>query len=91
EFTNDEAILSYGVNDEYTGVAYRIPLESLEGRPLAPHILTKNAAFSVNFGQEDVPWAQVQTNFTFLRNIPLEEATPGPRRPEKRSDCEVLL
>uniref|UniRef100_A0A0A9XC80 Heterogeneous nuclear ribonucleoprotein U-like protein 1 n=1 Tax=Lygus hesperus TaxID=30085 RepID=A0A0A9XC80_LYGHE len=91
EFTNDEAVLSFGVNDEYLGVAQRIPLESLEGKPLAPHILTKNAAFAVNFGQEEVPWTQVQDNYVFLNKFPIEEATPGPRRPEKRSDCEMIM
>lgn len=71
-------------------VAWQFPKEELQGKALAPHILTKNVKFAVNFGQTD-PWGEVLEDFVFVKNFPVENAVAGPQRPEKRSDCEVIL
>lgn len=70
-------------------MAQRVPLESLEGKALAPHILTKNCGFKVNFGQVEEPWTEVEEGFEYVAKYPTEKTVLGPRRPEKRSDCEV--
>lgn len=49
----NEVILSYALNGEDLGTAFKIPKEELNNKFLYPHILSKNCAFSVNFGQED--------------------------------------
>ncbi|KAK9511011.1 hypothetical protein O3M35_005666 [Rhynocoris fuscipes] len=90
EFTENEFVISYSVNDEHLGTAWQLPLEELQDKALAPHILTKNVKFAVNFGQTE-PWGEVQEGYTFVKNFPIEDAVAGPRRPEKRSDCEIIM
>lgn len=43
--------ISYTVNGEPQGTAFEFNKEDLNGASLYPHILTKNLAFTVNFGQ----------------------------------------
>ncbi|XP_055311100.1 heterogeneous nuclear ribonucleoprotein U [Sitodiplosis mosellana] len=44
-------IISYTVNGEPQGTAFEFNKDDLNGAALYPHILTKNLAFTVNFGQ----------------------------------------
>uniref|UniRef100_A0A0V0G3Z0 Putative scaffold/matrix specific factor hnrnp-u/saf-a n=1 Tax=Triatoma dimidiata TaxID=72491 RepID=A0A0V0G3Z0_TRIDM len=90
EFTETDFIISYSVNDEYLNVAWQLPKDELQGKALAPHVLTKNVKFAVNFGQTD-PWGEIQQDFTFVKSFPVENAVAGPKRPEKRSDCEMIM
>ncbi|XP_055705983.1 heterogeneous nuclear ribonucleoprotein U-like protein 2 isoform X2 [Phlebotomus papatasi] len=43
--------VQYTVNGEDQGVAFEFDKESLNGKALFPHVLTKNVTFKVNFGQ----------------------------------------
>ena len=80
--------ISYTLNGEYQGVAYNVDREELKGQPLFPHILTKNCCFEVNFGNRE-SWAQPLPGFTNIGEVPLEDRIPGPKRPERKEDCEV--
>ncbi|KAK6623609.1 hypothetical protein RUM43_009461 [Polyplax serrata] len=89
-FDGNQIEISYTLNGEYQGVAYNIDHEELKGQPLFPHILSKNCSFEVNFGNRE-PWAQILPGFTNVGEIPLEDRIMGPKRPEKREDCEVIM
>lgn len=43
--------IEYTINGETQGKAFEFEKESLEGKPLYPHISTKNIGYKVNFGQ----------------------------------------
>lgn len=55
DMTSDPATISFSVNGNPMGVAFRIKLDRLQGRALFPHLLSKNTAFTVNFGQMPAP------------------------------------
>ncbi|XP_014247625.1 heterogeneous nuclear ribonucleoprotein U-like protein 1 isoform X2 [Cimex lectularius] len=94
EFTDQEYVISFDVNDEKFGEAFRVPIPDSDNKgnkwALAPHVLTKNVKFEVNFGQSD-PWTDVKPDYTFVGKFPVENAVAGPKRPEKRSDCEMIM
>lgn len=89
DFSDSGASISYAVNEEFLGEAFSITEDDLKGKALAPHILTKNVRFEVNFGQTE-PFVPVREGYTFIGQVPIEETIAGPRRPEKRADCEVI-
>lgn len=87
DMDSEPKILSYAVNGESQGVAYEISSDALEGKALFPHILSKNMKFSVQFlGEPSYPLLE---EFTFCGDVLPEDRVPGPRRPEKREDCQV--
>lgn len=90
DLDSNEVQISYTINGENQGIAYTIPQEELKGQPLFPHILSKNCGFEVNFGAVD-PWAEVLPDYTNVGKVPLEDRIPGPKRPAKREDCEVIM
>ena len=51
DFEGDQVIISYSKNGEDLGTCFEIAADTLEGRALFPHILTKNCSFECNFGQ----------------------------------------
>lgn len=81
--------MSFAVNGDNQGVAYDISVAELEGKALFPHFLSKNIGFEVNFGQLETPWFEPQSGFTWAAQVPLEDRVSGPKRPAKKSDCEV--
>ena len=80
--------MSYAVNDNFLDEAFRVTVSDLNEKPLVPHILTKNVKFEVNFGQAD-PWFPALEGFVWIAKVPMEERVAGPKRPQKRGDCEV--
>lgn len=84
---SEPKILSYSVNGESQGVAYEVSSDALAGKAMFPHVLSKNMKFSVNFSSE--PAHELTEGFTLCGNVALEDRVAGPRRPEKKEDCEV--
>lgn len=48
---SDPKTVSFSKNGEDLGAAFELT-EDLEGKELYPHVLVKNAEFSVNFGSQ---------------------------------------
>ena len=48
---SDPKTVSFSKNGEDLGAAFELT-EDLEGKALYPHVLVKNAEFSVNFGSQ---------------------------------------
>jgi hypothetical protein len=44
--------ISYTVNGVEQGVAFEFEKEALAGKPLFPHVLTKNYCYKINFGYD---------------------------------------
>ncbi|XP_050592147.1 heterogeneous nuclear ribonucleoprotein U-like protein 2 isoform X1 [Bombus affinis] len=89
--TSENVIMSYTVNGKDQGVAFRISKEELNDKPLFPHILSKNCSFACNFGQE-TPWTEViLQDYVSIGNVESQYKTPGPRRPERKDECEVIM
>lgn len=61
-----------------------------ENFSLFPHVLCRNYAYEVNFGQKEEPWfphPEELKDYLFLQAV--EGKIEGPKRHEKREDCEV--
>lgn len=70
------------------GLAYTITHSELQDKALFPHILSKNTKFKCNFGNED-SWFSPPDGYTFVAHVAADQRVSGPKRPEKREDCEV--
>ncbi|XP_011156492.1 heterogeneous nuclear ribonucleoprotein U isoform X2 [Solenopsis invicta] len=82
--------LFYTVNGENVGSAFSVSKDELGDRPLFPHILSKNCTFVCNFGQEE-PWCERVPGYVLVGNIESEDTVAGPRRPDGKADCEVIM
>ena len=89
--SENNVALSYTVNGKDQSSAFNIPKEELGDKPLFPHILSKNCSFACNFGQEE-PWSEdILQGYVSIGNADSQYKIPGPRRPEKKESCEVIM
>ncbi|XP_032685091.1 heterogeneous nuclear ribonucleoprotein U-like protein 1 isoform X3 [Odontomachus brunneus] len=90
---DDTVELFYTLNGMELGSAFSISKEELGGRPLFPHVLSKNCTFVCNFGQEEA-WCECplyMQDYVFVGNVQLKNRIAGPRRPNERAECEVIM
>nr|XP_033792064.1 LOW QUALITY PROTEIN: heterogeneous nuclear ribonucleoprotein U [Geotrypetes seraphini] len=87
----DEIELSYAKNGQDLGVAFKITKETLADQALYPHVLCHNCAVEFNFGQMAQPYFPVPEAYTFIQKIPLENRVRGPKGPEQKKECEVVM
>ncbi|XP_064490069.1 heterogeneous nuclear ribonucleoprotein U-like protein 1 [Ornithodoros turicata] len=90
----DPVVLSFAKNGEHLGTAFEVSKEALAGRPLFPHVLSKNCAFEINFGQQEKPFFPLPSDFEdyqFASCVPVDERIRGPEPPKKKSECEMIM
>ncbi|XP_066152359.1 heterogeneous nuclear ribonucleoprotein U-like protein 2 [Euwallacea fornicatus] len=90
---DENVTITYTVNGILQPTAATVPRSELpqENFNLFPHILCRNYAYEVNFGDKE-PWfphPDLLQTYQFLEQA--EHKVEGPQRPEKREDCEVFL
>uniref|UniRef100_A0AAY4EUT0 Heterogeneous nuclear ribonucleoprotein U n=1 Tax=Denticeps clupeoides TaxID=299321 RepID=A0AAY4EUT0_9TELE len=90
-FESDEVEFSFSKNGKNLGVAFKASIEALSGRALYPHVLCHNCSVEFNFGQKDVPFFSPPEGFTFMQQVALEDRVRGPKGPETKKDCEVIV
>ncbi|XP_060711894.1 heterogeneous nuclear ribonucleoprotein U-like protein 1 [Hemiscyllium ocellatum] len=86
----EDVEMSFTKNGRWLGVAFRVKKMALGGRPLFPHVLTKNCAIEFNFGQKE-PWCRLPDGFVYIQHVPLDERIPGTLGPKTKSECEILM
>lgn len=93
--SNEENVLiSYAFNGTKQEVAFEVPKSSLEDKALFPHILSKNISFEVNFGDRLEAWntdESFKEDFEWAAKVPLEQRIQGPKKPEEKTECEVIM
>ena len=88
--TSDPVVMSYTVNGQNQGVAFRVPRCELGSVALYPHVLTKNQDFSVNFGQMPAPLRDLLPGFTPIGQMDVSDGLiRGTQPPPSRDACEV--
>ncbi|XP_015605100.1 heterogeneous nuclear ribonucleoprotein U-like protein 2 isoform X2 [Cephus cinctus] len=92
DMSNDEnVIISYTLNGENLGEAFTISKAELGEKALFPHVLSKNCSFACNFGQEESWIKGIPVEYVPVGTVELKDRTPGPRRPSKKQDCEMIM
>lgn len=87
----ENIVMSYTINGKDMGAAFTVSKSMLEGKALYPHILTKNCTFVCNFGQEKAWCEEILQGYMPVGSVELKNRVPGPRRPEKTEECEIIM
>ncbi|KAJ7382761.1 hypothetical protein OS493_033047 [Desmophyllum pertusum] len=90
DLESDPKTISFSKNGEDLEVAFELT-EDLEEKALHPHILVKNAEFSVNFGSQEEPWFPAKEGYTFMQSVGEESLVHGTRGPTTKKECEVIM
>ncbi|XP_063990998.1 heterogeneous nuclear ribonucleoprotein U-like protein 1 [Diachasmimorpha longicaudata] len=91
DMSGEEVSMTYILNGKNLGTAFSVSKAELEGKALYPHILTKNCEISCNFGDEE-PWDPTPLEgFVPVGQVDIKDRVPGPLRPERREDCEMIM
>lgn len=90
DLESEPKTISFSKNGEDLGVAYELT-DSLEEKALYPHVLIKNAEFSVNFGSQEEPWFPAKEGYTFMQSVGEELLVHGTRGPTTKKECEVIM
>ncbi|XP_056641270.1 heterogeneous nuclear ribonucleoprotein U isoform X1 [Diorhabda sublineata] len=92
DISENTVTFQFAVNGELQP-AIEIPKSELsDDFALYPHVLSRNYEFEVNFGEKEEPLVGISSElegYNFISKV--DNKVPGLKRPESRSDCEVLL
>lgn len=96
DFETDEQNIQlfFTLNGIKQEIAFEIPKESLEGKALFPHVLSKNISFEVNFGDRFESFTtseNFEDDFEWAAKVPQERRVKGPSKPEEKNKCEVYF
>lgn len=90
DLESEPKTVSFSKNGEDLGAAFELT-EDLEDKALFPHVLVKNAEFTVNFGSQEEPWFPAKEGYTFMQSVGEEVLVHGTRGPATKKDCEVIM
>uniref|UniRef100_A0A1B6DK31 SAP domain-containing protein n=1 Tax=Clastoptera arizonana TaxID=38151 RepID=A0A1B6DK31_9HEMI len=90
DYGESEITLSFSVNGEWQQEAYSLSHSTFDGQALFPHVLSKNVKFEINFGQNDPSFPSLP-EYTWAAHVDPEKRVAGPKRPETRGECEMLM